>query len=113
MIVVASVSPIPGTVLSRWYSARRLTRSLNRFSSASICCPSAWLTARLVDDHTRQFVPIRLKRRRNLRELVWQAFLVHDPVVVVADDYHAVVRMQVYATIVHVGLRRVKVRFGN
>ena len=47
---------------------------------------------------------VRLKRRRGLRQLVRQALLVHDPVVLVAEDHHSVVRMQAYATIVHVGL---------
>ena len=47
MIVTAIVWPMPGTVLSRRYSGRKLTRSLRRLSNASICCPNAWLTARL------------------------------------------------------------------
>jgi hypothetical protein len=33
--------------LSKRYSGRKLTRSLRRLSNASICCPNAWLTARL------------------------------------------------------------------
>src|SRR5215471_2115884 len=50
MMVVASVSPMPGTVFSKRYSGRSFTRSLSRFSSASICRCSVSLTARLASN---------------------------------------------------------------
>jgi hypothetical protein len=39
----------------------------------------------------KEVVLARLKRRRDSRELVWQVLLVHNPVVLVADDHHVVV----------------------
>ena len=47
MIVVAKISPMPGTVFSRRYSERNFTRSWSRRSSISIRSCSTWLTARL------------------------------------------------------------------
>jgi len=66
-----------------------------------------------LDDHPREFVAIRLECRSDLREFIGQALLVHDAVLVIADNHHAVVRVQVYATIVHVGLPKGQSEYAN
>jgi len=57
-------------------------------------CRTPVPVVRALDNHTGQVVLVRLERRRDLRQLVRQALLVHDPVVLVADDHHTVVRVQ-------------------
>src|SRR6516164_7908949 len=51
---------------------------------------------------------MRLQCRSDLPQIVWQPLAEHDPVLIITDDHHRIVRVQVYATIFHVGLRRVK-----
>src|SRR6516162_2213980 len=51
---------------------------------------------------------MRLQCRSDLPQIVWQPLAEHDPVLFITDDHHRIVRVQVYATIFHVGLRRVK-----
>ena len=63
---------------------------------------------RALDHHARQIFPMRLQCRSDLPQIVWQPLAEHNPVLFVADDHHRIVRVQVYATIFHVGLRRVK-----
>jgi hypothetical protein len=65
---------------------------------------------RTLDDHAHQLVPMRLQRRLNLPQIVWQPLLQHDPIFLVAHQHDTIVPMQVYAAIFHLGLLRVKVQ---
>jgi hypothetical protein len=65
---------------------------------------------RALDHHACQIFPMRLQCGADLPQFVGQPLAEHNPVLFVADDHHRIVRVQVYATIFHVGLRRVKVQ---
>src|ERR1700674_767741 len=61
-----------------------------------------------LDDHTRKLSTIRLQCRLNLPQVVRQAFLIHDAIFLITDNYDTVVRVQVNSAKLHVGLLRVK-----
>ena len=63
------------------------------------------------DNHADELLTVGLHRPRYLPQIVGQALVEHDPIFLVTDDHDAMVRMQVYAAIFHVGLLRVKVSF--
>jgi len=63
---------------------------------------------RTLDHHACQILTMQLQCGANLPQIVGQTLTEHDPVFFVADDHYRIVRVQVYATIFHVGLRRVK-----
>jgi hypothetical protein len=65
---------------------------------------------RTLDHYACQIFPMRLQCGADLPQIVGQPLAEHNPVLFVADNHHRIVRVQAYATIFHVGLRRVKVQ---
>jgi hypothetical protein len=60
---------------------------------------------RSFDDHAHQIFTVRRQRRPDLHRIVRQASLVDNPVSVIADDDHTVVRVQVDSTkLIHAAL---------
>jgi hypothetical protein len=56
------------------------------------------------DYHARQFVPVRCKQREYLRQIAGAAPTEQHPVGFVRHHHNAIVRMQVYTAISHLGL---------